>query len=56
VYDDEGVVIFETTHLSVFGLSVERGSGSTVEDEASDSLGGGCFIGSLFPTAAGERP
>ena len=55
VYDDEGVVVFETTHLSVFGLSVDKGSGS-VTAEASDSLGGGCFIGSLFPTASGERP
>ena len=53
VDDDQGTVTFETTHLSVFGLSVEGDASTSTTEDAfdegeSDSLGGGCFIGNLY--------
>lgn len=55
VDDDLGTATFETAHLSVFGLSVEKSvplseSDDAFDDGESDSLGGGCFIGSLYET------
>jgi hypothetical protein len=55
VDDGLGTVTFETGHLSAYGLSLESGaSASDFDTGESDSLGGGCFIGSLCPEARGN--
>jgi len=55
VDEDLGTVTFETGHLSAYGLSLDSGvSAGDFDTGESDSLGSGCFIGSLFPGANGE--
>ncbi|WP_319523074.1 Ig-like domain-containing protein [uncultured Desulfosarcina sp.] len=55
VDENLGTVTFETGHLSAYGLSLESGaSASDFDTGESDSLGGGCFIGSLCPKARGN--
>ncbi len=41
-------VSFNTTHCSAFGLVSGSGEGWTTTTAEDESLGGGCFIGSLF--------